>query len=326
MTVTQPLKVFSMDEVQVEEIKWLWYPYIPFGKITLIQGDGGCGKTFSILAIISALTTGGLLPESDEPLIPSNVIFQTAEDGLGDTIKTRLLQLEADCKRVLVIDDSIQSLSLSDVRIEQTITEHKAKLLVVDPWHHYLGANVDMYRANEVRPILKRIGDVAQRTGCAIIFIGHISKGGDGKSQNRALGSVDTVNASRTVLSFGKIQDENNPDLYGFAHDKANLAPKGSSIAYELSKDKGFNWIGAYNISSYDLFKPPSENSRPSTALDMAKRFIKDELTSSPILATVMYEKASNHGISERTLKEAKKALRAKSIKLDNDKRWYWSL
>jgi RecA/RadA recombinase len=99
-----------MNEVEAVEIKWLWYPYIPYGKITVIQGDPGDGKTTVVLAIAAAITTGAALPESKAAAAPMSVIFQTAEDGLGDTVKPRLVQSGADCSRVIVIDESVVSL------------------------------------------------------------------------------------------------------------------------------------------------------------------------------------------------------------------------
>ena len=163
------LKLIRMNEVEATEIDWLWYPYIPYGKITVIQGDPGDGKTTAVLAIAAAVTTGATLPESKTAAEPMSVIFQTAEDGLGDTVKPRLVQSGADCGRVIVIDESEKELSLSDLRIEQAITLTGAKLFILDPLQAYLGADVDMHRANEIRPILKRISAVAEKTGCAVV-------------------------------------------------------------------------------------------------------------------------------------------------------------
>jgi len=102
----ETLKLIRMNEVEATEISWLWYPYIPYGKITVIQGDPGDGKTTVVLAIAAAVTTGAALPESKTAAEPMSVIFQTAEDGLGDTVKPRLVQSGADCERVIVIDES----------------------------------------------------------------------------------------------------------------------------------------------------------------------------------------------------------------------------
>ena len=158
-----------MNEVEATTINWLWYPYIPFGKITVIQGDPGDGKTTIVLAIAAALTTGVPLPESDKIIEPVTVIFQTAEDGLGDTVKPRLVQSGADCERVIVIDESEKELSLSDLRIVQAITQTGAKLFILDPLQAYLGADVDMHRANEIRPVLKRIGAIAEEQGAPLL-------------------------------------------------------------------------------------------------------------------------------------------------------------
>ena len=143
-----------MSNVDVEDVHWIWYPYIPYGKVTIIQGDPGEGKTTFILALIALLTNGEPLPEEEVGADPINVIYQTAEDGLGDTIKPRLLSAGADCERVLVIDENETELTLSDERLEQAITATGAKLIVLDPMQAYLGEDVDMHRANEIRPIM----------------------------------------------------------------------------------------------------------------------------------------------------------------------------
>ena len=168
------LKLIHMDQVEVEEIEWLFYPFIPYGKVTIIQGDPGEGKTTVVLQIIAKLTKGeAILSETSEGkseetgVEPINVIYQTAEDGLGDTIKPRLLAAGADCSRVLVIDDQDQPLTMVDARLEEAIIQTKARLVVLDPIQGFLGAGVDMHRANEIRPLMKRISVLAEKYQCA---------------------------------------------------------------------------------------------------------------------------------------------------------------
>ena len=197
-----------MSNVEVEEIKWVWYPYIPYGKITVVQGDPGEGKTTFILALVALLTKGEPLPEEETGAEPINVIYQTAEDGLADTIKPRLLSVGADCERVLVIDENEIELTLSDERLEQAIKETGSKLIVLDPIQAYLGGDVDMHRANEIRPIMKRLALLAERTGCAVILIGHMNKMGGAKSAYRGLGSIDIRAAVSSVLGVGRVNDE----------------------------------------------------------------------------------------------------------------------
>jgi len=312
----------TMEDIAVENIDWLWYPYIPYGKITIMHGDGGDGKTFVSLAIASLLTKGGLLPECDEPLEPANVIFQTAEDGYGDTIKPRLMRLGADCSKVIVINEENKSLSLTDNRLEQVITEHNVKMVILDPIQAYLGADVDMHRANEVRPVLKHLGNLAHKTGCAIILIGHLNKNGSGKSQYRGLGSIDITAAARSVLVFGKVKnDDTNPDLRAFVQSKANLAPSGLGIAYELSIEKGFNWLGAYEITADDLLDGVNTSKTPKK-VDEASDFLYKLLKDNPLPSKEVVKLAGEQGITEKTLQRAKRKANVDSYQ--QDRSWYW--
>ena len=143
--------------------------------MTIIQGDPGEGKTTLVLALVAMLTRGESLPECEAATAPMNVIYQTAEDGLADTIKPRLESVGADCTRVLVIDESERELTLLDERLECAIRETGARLAVLDPIQAYVGG-IDMHRANEVRPIFKKLCQMAERTGCAIVLIGHMNK------------------------------------------------------------------------------------------------------------------------------------------------------
>ena len=168
---------------------------------------------------------------------PVNVIYQTAEDGLGDTIKPRLLAAGADCTKVMVIDDSEQPLTMADVRLEEAIVQTKAKMVVLDPIQGFLGAEVDMHRANEIRPLMKRIAVLAEKYHCAIILIGHMNKNSNGKSSYRGLGSIDFQAAARSVLIVGRIKDE--PEVRVVCHTKSSLAPEGKAIAFRLDKEIG---------------------------------------------------------------------------------------
>jgi len=214
------LRMFSMQDIKADPVAWLWEPYIPRGKITIVQGDPGDGKTTMTLAIAAAVVNGESLPGGFAD-IPANVIFQTAEDGLADTIKPRLEQLGADCSRIHVIDESEQPLSLSDERLEQAIVQTHAKLLIIDPIQAYLGGS-DMNSARGMRLLMKSLGSVAERTGCTIIIIGHLNKK-DGKAQYRGLGSIDIFAAARSVLAIHRTGD----NMRLAVQVKSNLARPG---------------------------------------------------------------------------------------------------
>ena len=245
------LKIISMDEVPVEEVEWLWYPYIPFGKLTIIHGDGGEGKTTLILQLAALLSRGEKLPCDSTEREPIKVIYQTAEDGLGDTIKPRLLAGNADCSQIKVIDESEATLTMLDERIEKAIVETGARALILDPVQAYIGAKVDMNRANEVRAILSQLGQIAGQYRCAIILVGHLNKVRGNKSNYRGLGSIDFQATARSVLIVGRLKD--NPQIRVMVQDKSSLAPEGEPIAFELDKENGFRWLGHYDISADDL-------------------------------------------------------------------------
>ena len=171
------LKIISMDEVQSKQVNWLWYPYIPYGKITIIQGDPGEGKTTLALRLAALLSKGEALPYEDTEREPVRVIYQTAEDGLEDTIKPRLEAAEADCSQIKVIDESEAALSMLDERIEKAIIEVGARVVILDPIQAYVGANINMNNANEVRSVMAQLGKIAEKYDCAVLLVGHMNKG-----------------------------------------------------------------------------------------------------------------------------------------------------
>ena len=322
------LKLINMEQVEIEKIDWLLYPFIPFGKVTIVQGDPGEGKTTMVLQIIAKMTKGeAVLPsDSDESALkektmalePVNVIYQTAEDGLGDTIKPRLLSAGADCSRVMVIDDNDQALTMMDARLEEAIIKTKARLVVLDPIQGFLGAAVDMHRANEIRPLMKRVAVLAEKYHCAIILIGHMNKNSNGKSSYRGLGSIDFQAAARSVLIVGRIKDE--PEIRVVCHVKSSLAPEGKSIAFRLDKDTGFEWIGEYDISADDLLSGDNRGQK----IHAAKEFLQEVLTSGSVAQTKVAEEAESRGIKKKTLWNAKKELEIDSVKIGNQ--WFWML
>ena len=141
----KPVPVMKMSEVEETVVQWLWYPFIPFGKVTLIQGNPGKGKTWLAMAIAAYCTNGKELPNA-LPIEPFNVLYQTAEDGIADTIKPRLAKCGADMTRVRFINEEEKQLSMTDDRIEKAIRQNNVRLMIMDPIQAYLGANVDMNR------------------------------------------------------------------------------------------------------------------------------------------------------------------------------------
>ena len=303
----ETVEIIRMSEVDTQTVEWLWKPYIPFGKVTIVQGNPGEGKTTFALRLAAACTTGGTLPGM-KPMQPFQVIYQTAEDGLGDTVKPRLIEAAADLDRVLVIDEAKRELTLSDERIEKAIIQNGARLIILDPIQAYMGEKTDMNRANEVRPMFRRLADVAERTGCAVILIGHLNKATGGQSAYRGLGSIDFRAAARSVLLIGRVKRE--PNVRVIVHDKSSLAPEGKPVAFCLDPETGFSWIGEYDITADELLSGAGGNT--ATKTEQAERLILDLLADGKELASEdIVKAAAEAGISERTVQNAKRNMSA---------------
>ena len=316
------VKIIRMSDVELTPVNWLWKPYLPFGKLSVLQGNPGEGKTYFAMHLAAACTNGKLLPNM-ERLEPFNVIYQTAEDGLGDTVKPRLIEAGADLDRVLVIDDSEVQLTLSDERIEKAIVENNARLVIIDPIQAYLGADVDMNRANEVRPIFMRLGQVAQRTGCAILLIGHLNKAAGMQSLQRGLGSIDIAAAVRSVMFIGKLKHD--PTMRILTHEKSSLAPPGVSLAFSLGDEGGFRWVGEYDITADEMLSgiEPQRETKTQQAKDLICTLLAG---GKQVLSEDIDKAALERGIPGRTVRDAKRELgdALKSKIVEGRKKVFW--
>ena len=318
----ETVKSIRMSDVELTPVEWLWKPYLPFGKLSVLQGNPGEGKTYFAMHLAAACTNGKLLPNM-ERMEPFNVIYQTAEDGLGDTVKPRLIEAGADLDRVLVIDDSEVQLTLSDERIEKAIIENNARLVIIDPIQAYLGADVDMNRANEVRPIFMRLGQVAQRTGCAILLIGHLNKAAGMQSLQRGLGSIDIAAAVRSVMFIGKLKHD--PTMRILTHEKSSLAPPGVSLAFSLGDEGGFRWFGEYDITADEMLSgiEPQRETKTQQAKDLICTLLAG---GKQVLSEDIDKAALERGIPGRTVRDAKRELgdALKSKIVEGRKKVFW--
>ena len=318
----ETVKIIRMSDVELTPVEWLWKPYLPFGKLSVLQGNPGEGKTYFAMHLAAACTNGKLLPNM-ERMEPFNVIYQTAEDGLGDTVKPRLIEAGADLDRVLVIDDSEVQLTLSDERIERAIIENNARLVIIDPIQAYLGSDVDMNRANEVRPIFMRLGQVAQRTGCAILLIGHLNKAAGMQSLQRGLGSIDIAAAVRSVMFIGKLKHD--PTMRILTHEKSSLAPPGASLAFSLGDEGSFRWVGEYDITADEMLSgiEPQRETKTQQAKDLICALLAG---GKQVLSEDIDKAALERGIPGRTVRDAKRELgdALKSKIVEGRKKVFW--
>lgn len=300
-------------DIEATPVHWLWYPYIPLGKITIMQGNSGEGKTMLALNIAAALSHGEGLPGDTALREPIDIIYNTAEDGLSDTIKPRLLAASADCNRIHTINERVNTITMTDDRIELNVMDIGAKLLILDPIQAYLGSNVDMNKANEVRPIFARLGRIAEDNNCAIVLIGHKGKNQTYSDINALLGSMDQVAAARSVLTVMQHPKDKSQSI--IAHTKSSLAPKGRSLAFHINGEGKIEWGDFVEIET-------AQNS--TSKLDEAKDFLREFLSEGEKPQTAVMNAADSLDIAKRTLDKAKAELGIKSFKKQNQ--WLWKI
>ena len=313
----QSYKIYST--VKRQEVKWLWYPYIPYGKLTLLQGDPGDGKSTFMINIAASLTCGGILPDGESLESAGNVIYQGAEDNVGDTIKPRLEAAGADCSRVAFIDDTDKGVTFIDDRLEKAIETFHARLLVLDPFQAFMPSNADMQNASHIRSIMRKLGQVAEKNECAIVMIGHMTKSTGGKRLYRGLGSIDIAAICRSVLMISR--DEQNPEIRYMYQVKSNLAPESNAIGFIMNVDRGFQWLGKCNI---DKKAETVVCSRKVTKKEQAAEYLEIMLSAEDVPSTEIIQRMDAIGIKERTVRTAQKEMGVEAYRKQGI--WYWHM
>lgn len=319
-----PLTLKLLSDVTSEVVKWLWHPYIPFGKLTLLEGDPGVGKSWLALAIATGVSLGHGLPNQSE-LACGPVLLASAEDGLSDTIKPRLTAMQANTGIISAIEDLFTLDEAGFEQLEEKIIEVTPVLVIIDPLVAYLSGNMDINKANQVRFATARLHHLAEKYGPAIIAIRHLTKGGSLKPIYRGLGSIDFTAAARSVLLAG--QDPDLPNIRGFAHIKHNLSPKGEPIGYEIT-EQGFFWLDHSDLTEDRILEVSTDGSKGQDAED----FLKEQLSGGPVLSEALIREAKERlEISEATLNRAKRkikvtAYRQGELGKKGGGKWYWKL
>lgn len=335
--------ITNLSDVEPEEVSWLWNPYIPLGKLTILEGDPGIGKTWLALQLAANVSQGNPFPGSDGipggRREPANVVYLTAKDGLADTLRPRLDKAKADVTRIYTsegyrsVNDAgkevVCAITLEALAIiEEIIKRVMPALMVVDPLQAYLGAHVDINRANEVRPLLAGLGRLAEKYQVAVICIRHLGKGPQERAIYRGLGSIDFAAAARSVLLVG--QDPQNKHRRIIAQSKSSLAAVGVSLAFELTAGE-FLWCGTSELNAESLLSNHASDEEGS-AIDDAIEFLKEDLADGPKAAKEIFKEARKQGLAIRTLKRAKAKLNVRSKRKNRpgEKRgegeWTWFL
>ncbi|MGI6035704.1 MAG: AAA family ATPase [Limnochordia bacterium] len=323
--------VVRVADVEREETSWLWQDRIPLGKLTLIEGDPGLGKSWLTLVLAANITRGWPLPDNGDdptPREPANVVLLSAEDGAGDTIRPRLEDAEADLERVFLLTGSQEdpdagvSLEADLDLLDQVARDKKPLLIVVDPLQAYLGSGVDMHRSNETRPILAALARLAERHGCAVVLVRHLRKTSGDRAIYRGLGSIDFTGAARSVLRVG--QDPADEQKRVIVQVKTNLGPVAKGLAFTIDTGQ-FRWLGVSNVTAEQMDAP--DDPEEKTALEEAVDFLEGELRDGPRVGKEVQREAKRADISSRTLRRAREQLGIRPYKeRGKGGRWMWAL
>jgi len=325
-----------LSEVEPERVTWLWSGRIPLGKLTVMDGDPGQGKSTIALDLAARVTRGWTMPDGDGGCAPAGVVILSGEDGLADTIVPRLMVAGADLDRVVALNscpnregEGEHPPVLPDDLpfIRAAIARVKAQLVVIDPLMAYLSGDTNSHKDQDIRRVLFQVATLAEETGAAVLVVRHLNKTSGSPAIYRGGGSIGIIGAARSGLLVASDPDDDTHKV--LACTKSNLSSPPESLGFHLEATEGgaarVVWDGtsAYTASAL-LAVPDTDEERH--AIDDAKDFLVTALCEGPVAGSQIIAEARGAGISERTLKRAKAALGVTSRKGSMTGPWVWSL
>ena len=340
--------IVRLSDVKPEQVAWLWPGRIALGKLTLIAGDPGLGKSFLTLDMAARVSRGRAWPDAPGvTTTPGGVVLLSAEDGIADTIVPRLIAAGADlgtteCPRIIALEairsvgengrESARSFDLSrDLpALESAIRSvHGCRLVVIDPVTAYLGG-VDSHKNAEIRGLLAPLGAIAERHRVAVVAVTHLNKSGGGPAIYRAMGSLAFAAAARAAWAVSK--DKDDPRRRLLLPIKNNIAPDTGGLAYRI-EPLGVNgcpavaWEpDAVNVSADDALAGDRDESGGRTERDDAAIWLREYLGDGPKLARDVLAESKAAGFSKRTIDRAKLAARVRARKEAFSGGWVWEL
>lgn len=308
------LTVQRLSDVEIEDVKFFWSPYIPAATVTLLYGYGGIGKSFLSCALAADASAGRALPGHVAAVPPQKVLMVSAEDDAAHVIKPRMLKLGANMDNIFVSEDQFV-LNLSGIRaLREAMSHFEATIVVLDPLVSYLGGQVDMNRSNETREMMGPLGEAARDTGCAVVVVHHSKKDGRGRSANRAMGSADFINSVRSALMV----DEDPEGQKFMAHTKHNWSRQGKTLQFSIVEDK-FRWQGAYANEVLGMVPGTTHNSAEAKA----QQWLRQLLSAGGMSVKAVEEAGIAAGHQKRTVLRAKIGI----VTAKNNKgTWEWHL
>lgn len=320
----------ELAQVEPQQVEWLWSGWIPQGRLSLLIGHAGQGKSWLTLAIAAAVSRGWPLPGDDRPRTPRRVLLIGAEDGLADTVRPRLDALGADVSQIVALEGVTtergeRGFLLADVGpLEQVLVGGGFRLVVIDPLTAFAG-RADSFKDAEVRGLLAPLAQLAERHACAIVGVMHFRKGQADTALQRASGSIAWGAAARSVFAVGT--DPQAQDGTSERHVlpiKHNLCPAPEGITFSLEAGR-FAWGGRSHLSAGQLMAAPTGGDDDG-ALAEARDWLAELLADGPVAAREVEQAARAAALSWASVRRAKSALGVRSRKAGMDSGWSWSL
>lgn len=308
-------------DVETKELEWLWFPYIPKGMVSIVQGDPKSGKTFMLIDIISRITRGDYIPFSEDKFEMGNVVLLNSDDPIEYALKKRLELQNADVEKVFTIDENIKKLYFKDLsRLEKLIEEKQPLLIVIDPIQAYMGDG-DSNSMVQVRNALSPLKRIAEKYNVSIVLVQHLKKGNETKAIYKGAGSIDFVGFARSMMMVIK-NTENDERL--FLHSTSNVTKEGHCLSYKITND-GLEWLE--DKGEVDVNEVANQDN--NTKFENAKNFILGCIASKKeISANELQQLRNVGGFSERTFNGARSYLNQNN-KIHSSKkngRTYWNL
>jgi putative DNA primase/helicase len=332
-------------DVKPEPVEWLWPGRVALGKLTLIAGEAGLGKSQLSIAMVASVTTRGEWPCREGRAPQGSVVILSAEDGAADTVVPRLMAAGADRERVEIVsavrdEKSRRSFNLSAdlALLDQKISEiGDVKLIIIDPISSYLGPKVDSHVNAAVRAVLEPVSEMAARLRVAIVAITHPPKGTGTTAINRFIGSIAFVAASRAAFMVTRDADDDTRRL--FLPVKNNLAPLGKGLAFRLEQrlvtdgivGSSVAWeTETVTITADQALQAADDRGDGGGAGAEAEEFLREALAGGAVAVIDLKADAKEAGLSWATIRRAKDRLgvvaKRESHGRNGGGRWTWAL